>query len=167
MQLEALKTFLNKVELMNTLTNKGNRTVIDDKWYEAVKNQALRVLEEAQEIVDGCDNKCLKEVLDGVVDTQVTALPLIDMLEAVKFDVTGAMIEIAYNNLTKVVTDRKIAEQTIEQKFSYDTHYIDEVKYDGTTFYSVKRKSDDKYEKPVGYKSPDISMYVPEVKEDK
>lgn len=160
MNLKNLETFLNKVDLMNFLTNKANLTEINGDWYDSVRNQALRVIEEAQEIIDGCDNRSLDEILDGVVDTQVTALPLIGMLESVNFKVTDAMISIADNNLTKVTTDFNVAQAT-GCKLGESYCYIDSVVYNGETYYSVKRKVDNKYLKPIGYESPNLKEYLP------
>lgn len=167
MKKDTLNKFIDKIDLMNFLTKKEvTRNTPKEKILEALKNQAKRVLEEAQEIVDACESGDTEGILDGIVDVQVTALPLIQMGEAYGFNVGDALIEVADNNLTKVTTSMPIAAQTVlhySEKDGTDV-YIDEQHYMDRIYYSIKRKADDKYLKPVGYQSVSLKKYLPEEK---
>lgn len=166
MKKDTLNKFIDKIDLMNFLTKKEvTRNTPKEKILEALKNQAKRVLEEAQEIVDACESGDIEGILDGIVDVQVTALPLIQMGEAYGFSVGDALIEVADNNLTKVTTSLSIAEQTAHyyNEAGVDV-YIDEQHYMDRIYYSIKRKADDKYLKPVGYQSVSLKKYLPEEK---
>lgn len=164
MKKEILDMFIDKIDLMNFLTKKEITSDLPKEVIiEALKNQAKRVVEEAQEIVDACEAGDIEGVLDGIVDVQVTALPLIKMGEAYGFNIGGALIEVADNNLTKVTTSFKIAVETAE-KYGESYVYIDEQPYKDRIYYSIKRKEDDKYMKPVGYQSVCLRKYLPEDK---
>lgn len=164
MKKDVLNKFIDKINLMNFLTKKEvtNQTPKED-ILEALKNQAKRVVEEAQEIIDACDSGDIEGILDGIVDVQVTALPLIQMGEAYGFDVGGALIEVADNNLTKVTTSWKTAVETAE-KYGENCVYIDQQTYKDRIYYSIKRQEDDKYLKPIGYQSVSLKKYLPEEK---
>lgn len=159
---DVLVEFIDKIHHMNFLTKKEitkdmhKRDILD-----AIENQAKRVLEEAQETIDACKAGDIEGVLDGIVDVQVTALPLISMGKAYGFDVDGALIEVADNNLTKVTTSYIRAVESVA-KYGEGSVYIDEQPYMDRIYFSIKRKSDDKYLKPVGYESVSLEKYLPD-----
>lgn len=166
MKKDTLNKFIDKIDLMNFLTKKEvTRQTPKEEILEALKNQAKRVLEEAQEIIDACESGDIDGILDGIVDVQVTALPLIQMGGAYGFNVGDALIEVADNNLTKVTTSLSIAEQTAHYyNGSGIDVYIDEQAYMDRIYYSIKRKEDNKYLKPLGYQSVSLKKYLPEEK---
>lgn len=157
---DSVKGFMEKVDWFNTIAGKPPRTSLDDEWWLQMKNQAERVLEEAQELIDACIEKSLEKALDGVVDIVVTSLPLLPMAQAVGFNVEKGCDVVAENNITKITSDYDVAVTTAE-KYGVDNCYIDNIEIDGIKYHPVKRYSDDKIMKPFGYKSVDILDCLP------
>lgn len=157
---DSIKDFMLKIERFNELAGKSYRSSIDEEWWVAMKNQAERVIEEAQEILEACDKRDVTMLLDGVVDVAVTALPLMPMAQAVGFDVSKANDLVAENNITKIVSDASLARDTAG-RYGEEYCYIDNVIVDGINYYPVKRYEDDKLLKPIGYESVNISDCLP------
>lgn len=165
MNIKEFESFYEKVNLMNHLTKKElSEGACLGEFFHVVKNQAERVLEEAKETIEASEDADIAGVLDGVVDILVTALPLIKMAETVGYDVEGAMHAVADNNLTKLTKNYSVAFNTVN-KFNKHSRvaYIDEIIYNGEKVYCVKRIEDDKYLKPEGYVSVDLTEYWKDV----
>jgi len=144
---------------------------------QALKNQALRVLEEAQEIVTACDEwtnqdtseenavEAVKAILDGVIDTNVTSFGLLQMAGPYMNTAKAATI-ICQNNLTKFHTTEHDAEETVTSH-GFDSAndryvtYLESVSIEGLPpVYVVKRYTDNKVMKPAGYVSVDLSECI-------
>ena len=144
---------------------------------QALRNQALRVLEEAQEIVDACDMwehtdttdeeavEQVKSILDGVIDTNVTSFGLLQ-IAGPYMDTAKAATLICQNNLTKFHTTECAAEETVTSygfDFTNDCYitYLESVAIEGLPpVYVVKRYTDNKVMKPAGYVSVDLSECI-------
>ena len=144
---------------------------------QALRNQALRVLEEAQEIVDACNKwempdttdeeavEQVKSILDGVIDTNVTSFGLLQ-IAGPYMDTAKAATIICQNNLTKFHTTECSAEDTVTS-YGFDSAndryitYLESVSIEGLPpVYVVKRYTDNKVMKPAGYVSVDLSECI-------
>lgn len=144
---------------------------------QALRNQALRVLEEAQEIVDACNKwempdttdeeavEQVKSILDGVIDTNVTSFGLLQIAGPYMNTAKAATI-ICQNNLTKFHTTECSAEETVTS-YGFDSAndryitYLESVSIEGLPpVYVVKRYTDNKVMKPAGYVSVDLSECI-------
>jgi len=144
---------------------------------QALRNQALRVLEEAQEIVDACNKwempdttdeeavEQVKSILDGVIDTNVTSFGLLQ-IAGPYMDTAKAATIICQNNLTKFHTTECSAEETVTS-YGFDSAndryitYLESVSIEGLPpVYVVKRYTDNKVMKPAGYVSVDLSECI-------
>lgn len=154
------------VYTFNHLAGNLQTTEDPDEIVQRIKNQAERVLEEARETIDWCDayltegfeissvEECLEGILDGVIDTNVTAFGLLQ-LAGPYFDTQKAATKICQNNLTKFTTSLSSAEQTVEhytangQPCSIRSKTVDGV----GLVYTVVRDIDGKIMKPHDYQS--------------
>lgn len=141
---------------------------------EALKNQAKRVLEEAQELYDACvayqdpstsDEEAVvqvKEILDGVIDAPYVAFGLLQ-IAGPYMDTAKAATLICQNNLSKFHTTEHAAEETVTSYgFDYENDryntYLESVSIEGLpTVYVVKRYGDNKVMKPAGFAPVDLS----------
>lgn len=149
-----ISSFKQECYAFNFYAGKEDKYEVPD-----LRNQAERIREELNECFEGLDNNDPKELLDGIVDVMVTAFGLMQQMENAGFDVLGAMQKIAQNNLTKFPASKEIAEYSAkEYEAKGEPCYVSQ----RGQRYCVKRISDDKVMKPIGYKSVDISKCVPE-----
>ena len=146
---------------------------------QALRNQALRVLEEAQETIDYCNHylgdgtdpitlsteECIVGILDGVIDTNVTSFGLLQIAGPYMNTAKAATI-ICQNNLTKFHTTERAAEDTVTS-YGFDSAndryitYLESVSIEGLPpVYVVKRYTDNKVMKPAGYVSVDLSECI-------
>lgn len=143
---------------------------------QALKNQALRVLEEAQEIVTACDEwanqdtseenavEAVKAILDGVIDTNVTSFGLLQ-IAGQYMDTAKAATIICQDNLTKFYSTEEAANAT-QDAYGKDggqnyVTYVESVSIEGLPpVYVVKRYTDNKVMKPAGYASVDLSECI-------
>jgi spore coat polysaccharide biosynthesis protein SpsF (cytidylyltransferase family) len=118
------------------------------------------ILEETKEIKEkGIDYNNAKEVVDGVVDVMVTALGLMQKLEALGVDMNKAMRDTAYNNLTKYPSDERTAIETAQKYEQEGTQVTVEYNSDYELF--VIKNMKDKIMKPIGFESNDLSDCIP------
>lgn len=104
------------------------------------------------------------EFLDGVCDQLVVVIGLIAKMEALGYDVFGALNEVCDNNNSKFTKELIVSQYT-------QRHYEEEldtpcniVYNEEHKLYGVRRDVDLKLMKPINYKSVNIEKYVP--KED-
>ena len=138
----------------------GNNKKLTLKDFE---NQQGYNMEECQEISAGIATNNVAEIFDGVLDNFVTNMGHLQRLKALGFDIEKGMAAVALNNLSKYIeledTDRldatlaHYAEKGIDCYFTYNNRH---------NLYVVKRKSDDKVMKPVGFVSVILEQFIPE-----
>lgn len=131
---------------------------------EHLLNQFKLIEEEVQETKEGFQSNDVVEVLDGIIDTLVVTLGMLQKLEAMGIDVTKAMKDTAQNNLSKFVdnthqsstwsniTVNKYLEEGIHVTPSYNQEYN----------VWVFKDTNGKIRKPQGYKANDVSGSIPE-----
>ena len=134
-----------------------------EKIWEALKQQAERLVEEANEVLDGVNNRDINEVLDGVVDTWYVREWMDDMLEALTINVDGAKHEVCMNNLSKITRDEDVANKTSE---SYGNTFVYSYFTPTETYFSVLRNDDRKVVKLKTHVPPNLNQFIPiEVKQ--
>jgi hypothetical protein len=151
------------VKQFNLRAGKGLPETFTDEWWELLKNDVERVLEEVNETVEAVSTRDKQELLDGVCDIEYTLSKLKWALREVEdMDYDGAMATICKNNLTKIVDNlydaelskRKYADKGVE---TYISSYRDEY---GDEYFAVLRTEDNKVMKPYGYESVSLDNFM-------
>lgn len=150
-----IKEFTDKCYLFNKVAGKDN---LFDK--QSIQEQVNLIKEEVNETQEGLDNNDLMELADGAIDVLVTTLGLIQKLEALGIDMNKAASIIADNNLSKFTKDYRVVESTIKH-YMGKSEQVYPVFYNPEKLYAIKRLSDNKVMKPVGFVSADISSCIP------
>jgi hypothetical protein len=165
----------NAAEMVNQFNircgNTIDRNLEISEALKIIKNQAERVLEEAQETIDACEAGDLREVLDGGGDVFVTAIGLTKMIQDAVGDVDSALIDIGHNNNLKYTHDLDQAKEWLEfYNTEYDpnliseSYYIKETHEDtentGMVWYCIRRSSDNKIMKPPRHPKVTISQHL-------
>lgn len=152
---EMFEDFVKKTYQFNILSGQANKASLND-----IENQLKLIQEEVDETKEALSNGDIVGVLDGLVDTLVVTLGLIQKLENIGVDVNRAMHLVADNNLSKHVDDEEIAKQTLKH---YATQGI-KVSYRYNALYKKFTILDEnnKVRKPIGYLPVDLKDYVPE-----
>ena len=150
----------NRITKFNLRAGKAPLTLDDDNKeavWKTLKDQAERLVEEAQEVLDGVNNRDIQEVLDGVVDVWYVREWMDDMLVALGIDVEGAKHEVCMNNLNKITEDLSLAKQTLKD-YGNCSIYIHNDK--STTYYTVLRDGDRKVMKLKNHVAPKLTKYI-------
>lgn len=152
---EVIFDFVSNVNNFNYLAGKVEKPV----QRKTLKNQIERIEEEVTELrYKGVLDMNQKEILDGIVDVLVTAFGFAQLLEANGYDVAGAMQKVASNNMTKILDDFELANNTVKMyQDKGEECYIKNVE----DCFTVLRRSDDKVMKPVGYVPVDLKDCLP------
>jgi len=147
--------FVANVNQFNYLAGKVEKPV----QRKTLKNQIERIEEEVTELrYKGVLDMNQQEMLDGIIDTLVTAFGFAQLLEANGYNVAKAMQKVANNNLTKFTDDFELANNTVKMyQDKGEECYVKNVE----DCFVVLRKSDDKVMKPVGYVSVDLKDCLP------
>lgn len=128
---------------------------------QAFKNQLKFIQEEVKEIEEGLEKQDITEVLDGVVDTLVTAYGMLSKLAALGIDTKEAQQRISDNNLSKYPEySDDIVEKTFDKYRSKKFAIRVEAYYDegsGETLAVFRRNDNNKIVKPYGFKAVDLS----------
>ena len=142
--------FANECYLFNQIAGKDK----DCTWVD-LRNQFNLIDEEVDEISQGLLNSNITEVVDGVIDTLVVTLGMVQKLQNLGIDMTKAMKLIAENNLEKFPRVAETAEETVEYYKNKGTDiystYLPEFKR-----YVIKDRNQ-KVRKPVGFESVDLT----------
>lgn len=125
--------------------------------WKALKDQAERLVEEAQEVLDGVNNRDINEVLDGVVDTWYVREWMDDMLSALGIDVEASKHEVCMNNLNKITEN---VDEAYEAATEYGNCFV--YTYHGkNNYYSVLREGDRKVMKLKTHIPPNLDQFIP------
>lgn len=93
-----MESFKNECYTFNTIAGKDKDMTLND-----LTQQFKLIQEEVEEIGEGLVYNNPVEVLDGVIDTLVVTLGMLQKLENLGFDVKKAMKDTAENNLSKFI----------------------------------------------------------------
>lgn len=141
--------------------------VPSEKVFDVLLNQAKRVLEEINEVIEAIENKDRGEVLKEVSDVIVTVDGLTLIVNKLIGDIGGATLEVCKNNDLKYTGYREVAEEWLDHyNTNYDPssikekYYINEAEFEGGLWYCVKRESDNKFVKPPRHPKVDLKPFL-------
>ena len=147
----------------------GNEPILGDKeaFFKQLKAQASYLKEEAQEIMDACDERDIVGAVDGVTDCWFVREYMDDLLFEQSIRLTMARDLVCDNN------DLKYATRYADAAISQSQHeadgtpcYIASVEYMGKEYFTVRRLKDDKVMKPHNFTPVDLSGCIPKEWQD-
>lgn len=142
---------------INNQPSMGN----DYEAWKQLKLQAKLILEEANELVEACDQEDMTEALDAYCDVQYLNTWLEHLLYSFGCDTKKALASVCENNTSKITTSYTYALMSKEVLDALGTKcYIDQTVYEGETLYCVKRSEDGKVMKLADHKRPTLEQYV-------
>ena len=130
------------------------------KSSKKLKKQLILIYEEVDEISEGLVDNNPTEVLDGVIDTLVVTIGLLQKLENLGINVEEAMERTAANNLSKFTTSIQIANESIKALKANGINARTEYNEKYNVF--VLKDSNDKVRKPWDFESNDLTCCVPD-----
>jgi phosphoribosyl-ATP pyrophosphohydrolase len=131
-----------------------------DVWKQ-LKLQAKLILEEANELVDACEDNDMTEALDAYCDIQYLNTWLEHLLYSFGCDTKKALKEVCENNTSKITTSYTYALMSKEVLEENGVPCcIDQTVYEGETLYCVKRQEDGKVLKLADHKRPTLEKFV-------
>lgn len=148
-----------RVTRFNHIT--GNKPVgfdsLEDFW-EQLELQANLVLEEAKEFYAAVIERDIIEALDGSTDVWYLNEYADDLFKSVGIDVKQAKNLVSGNNDQKFTENFLFAVDSAQtQTFEKQTpSYVSETQYEGTTYYTVLRQSDNKVMKLINHQAPNL-----------
>lgn len=154
-----------EVHLFNSLAGGLAPVNSKEEFLKRVYNQALRVAEEANEVLAACDAGDMVGILDGVGDVAVTYMGL-DQIVVPYMNTVEACNRICENNLLKFFDDKQ---EALIHSLAYAEEGIvcrvEEVEYkpvegDSTIIYCIRRNSDNKLMKPKNHPKVDLTDLV-------
>ena len=163
--------YIKSVALMNLLAGNKHQFEREEEFYTNCANALERVEEEAREGVVAflqhigslspviTDQEFRQHLLDSVVDIFVVYARLYQLMENnLSFNLHEAIQRVCENNLTKFPTEKQVAEDTLKMYAEQGIEcYIAATEYEGVTYYAIKRVSDNKFLKPIGYENVDLA----------
>ena len=157
MNTNAISKFYEQCHQFNEVAGKLDKVKVQD-----IHNQLLLIKEELDEAFHAYQTNDTEGVLDASVDVAVTAIGFCLILEKLGFNVDGALLETANNNLTKFIegSDCDLVDKTIQ-------HYKDqgietEAVYNSDHDLFVIKDKNNKIRKPLGFVSNSLVQFLPE-----
>ena len=157
MNTNAISKFYEECHKFNDVAGKLDGLTIRD-----VHNQLVLLKEELDEGFEAYLAGDMEALLDSHVDVSVVSAGLGFILEKLGFDVDGALLETANNNLTKFIegSDCDLVDKTIQ-------HYKDqgvktEAVYNSDHDLFVIKDKNNKIRKPLGFVSNSLVQFLPE-----
>lgn len=150
---------IESVRAWNLKCAKQPAALFTPEYWRALSNQAERLMEEVEELVEAIKARDRVEAVDALADIQYV---LDGAIFQSQHDHEGAMQAVCANNDLKYSPYRSEAEQwagEIEKATGQSVH-VKAGEYEGRTFYSVHRDSDSKIMKPIGHPKVDLSQFV-------
>lgn len=153
-----------RVTRFNIISGNGAHMGTDYEYWQQLKNQAARILEEAQELYAACEDERMQDVLDGFLDVRYTNEYMEDLLIAGDVDTKKGWEAVCNNNDQKFTQSYSYASESKEALENKGVECcIDQTQYEGQIYYVVRRNEDNKILKLRHHESPDLSVYVPEI----
>lgn len=132
--------------------------------FNLLKKQAERIVEEANEILEGATEKDPREVMDGVADTLFTLVYAVEIVRKMGYDVAGACKAVCDENDTKYSDDYMFVQKETElMNKQYGEGYCKMHKqiYGSTVAYCMKRVEDGKVLKFSTHKKVELDSFIP------
>ena len=134
---------------------------LDHVLLEQIANQCTFLLEEVLEMKEAALAGDWTSVLDAHADIRFVRDYLDDLCVAAGLKINKAFDLVCENNSEKFSTSKELVEKWQEEKDPSKLEtYIAETEYDGTIYYTLRRKSDGKVQKYIGFPSVDLSSCV-------
>lgn len=147
--------FMQDVYAFNELSGQASKL---DKG--AIWNQFKLIAEETDELHEAVETNNAVEALDACVDIMYVLVGMMQKLEALGMDVTGAMKQVADDNLTKFPSSKEVAELTQDM---YNKQGIETtIAYNDKFNRWVINDTNAKVRKPIDFTSTNLTKYVPE-----
>lgn len=135
---------------------------VSEQFYERLKIQLKLLKDEIIELEEAIEFKDNPEVLKEAIDCGVVWMGIMGILRSAGFDISQGLEDVCENNLSKILDSREEAEDSVEFQAKQGVEsYIEEVCFDGETYYAIRRKSDTKILKPENYKKVVLAHCVP------
>lgn len=151
----------SRVTRFNVICGNAPHMGTDYEYWKQIKNQAKRVLEEAQELYDNAEAENMLGVLDGWADVKYTNEYMEDLLVAGEVNTKKAWDAVCDNNDQKFTTSYTYAKESQDLLESNGVEcYIDSITYEGILYYAVKDIAENKVRKLLHHEAPDIAKYV-------
>lgn len=152
-----------EVSKFNHLCNNGPSMGTDFEVWQQIKNQAKRIYEEAKELMEAATFEDMQGVVDGWADVMYTNEYMDDLLKSVGVDTKGVWACVCDNNNSKFTTSYFYAFESKEVLEQAGVEcYIENVVYEGETYYCVKDVTENKVRKLRLHQAPIIEQYIPE-----
>lgn len=137
---------------------------VSDQFYERLKLQLKLLDDEVYELEEAISLKDNPEVLKEAIDCGVVWMGIMGILRSAGFDISQGMEDVCENNISKILDNREYAEASVEFQAKQGVEsYIEEVFFEGETYYAIRRKSDTKILKPENYKKVTLEHCSPVV----
>lgn len=152
-EIKTLQDFFDAVHRFNSLSGNLDDVETAEELATRFKNQAERVIEEAKEVIEGCEQWDEEKVLDGVVDVMVTAFGLLQQAAPYMNTIKAAEL-ICQNNLEKFLYNP--SEELVMENIAYYLDKEEEVKAQflslgNDVIVTLRRVGDNKIMKPKGF----------------
>ena len=154
---DAISKFYEECHKFNDAAGKLENLTMPD-----VYNQLVLIKEELDEAFHAYQVNDTEGVLDASVDVAVTAIGFCLILEKLGFDVDGALLETAKNNLTKFIDggDTHKVDATVQHYKEQGVKVYAEYNHEYNLF--VIKDMNNKIRKPVGFISNSLVQFVPQ-----
>ena len=152
--------YLDAIDLIEDFNEIGGN--LKNVTEEDLLSQARVNNEEALELWDALYlDEGKAQILKEAIDNYVTIVGFLKMLEKQGYDVANALIHVGENNLSKFISfdDPCLVQETVDfyKGLGIEVFVENNTEYELT----VIKDSNGKIRKPVGYKSADVSKFVP------
>lgn len=156
-----IANFKHDADIFNDISGQSSKVLTKD-----LMNQYALIVEEVSEIEDGFDNKCLVELLDGVVDTLYVTLGMLQKLKNLGVDTEGALQRVAEDNLKKFTPCKDVMADTVTW-FSNEGFNVMVTYNTEHCVWVIKNPNTNKVYKPIDFNSTSLEDFVPrELKEN-
>lgn len=151
-----------RVTKFNHISGNSPHMGTDFEYWRQIKEQAARVLEEAQELYDSAQAECMLGVVDGFADVRYTNEYMEDLLVAGEIETKKAWEAVCNNNDQKFTTSYTYVSESKEVLEDQGVEcYIAQTQYEGEIYYVCRRNEDNKILKLKHHQSPDLSAFIP------
>jgi len=151
----SISTFKRSADKFNTISGSAQKTSAVD-----IMNQIKLMQEETEETTEAYKLGDMTGVLDGCIDVLYVTLGLLQKLQNAGVDTTGAMKQVAEDNLKKFPKRFKDACSSV---LMYNaTNDVVKEHYNKEYNVYVLKDQNDKVRKPLGFVGTDLSKYVPD-----
>lgn len=155
---------MSKKEVVKFNYGIANSPAMGDHYtvWKQLKLQAKLIIEEAQELVQACEEENMVEALDAYCDLEYLNTWLEHLLYSHGCETKKAFSEVCFNNSSKITTSYTYAQSSKEQLEFHGggSYYIDSTVFEGETLYCVKRTEDGKVMKLKSHERPNLEQYV-------